>query len=142
VKVLVDTSAVLRFVVADDPRHQEVRERLEQLAAEGHALLFTPQIARECWVVLTRPRSMNGFGLSVEEASRLFGFAESALAMTNDLPENYDIWRRLVRKHAVSGKQAHDANHVAAMIAHGIEGVLTLDKRDFDRYPEIRVLAI
>ena len=34
----------------------------------------------------------------------------------------------------------HDAYHVAAMLAHGLGRVLTLDDRDFKRYSEISIL--
>jgi predicted nucleic acid-binding protein len=48
-------------------------------------------------------------------------------------------WQDLVQRYGVSGKQVHDANHVAAMLEHGISQILTLDKRDFERYTEISV---
>ena len=46
-------------------------------------------------------------------------------------------WREIIEKHKVSGRQAHEAYHVAAMLAHGLNRVLMLDKRDFERYGEI-----
>jgi predicted nucleic acid-binding protein len=59
------------------------------------------------------------------------------------LPENELIhpeWRRLVLGHAVSGAQVHDARLVAAMHVHGVTHLLTLNVRDFARYPGITVV--
>ena len=39
--------------------------------------------------------------------------------------------------HAVSGVQVHDARLVAAMHVHAVTHLLTLNDRDFTRYPDI-----
>jgi len=49
-------------------------------------------------------------------------------------------WEALVRKHSVSGKQAHDAHLVAVMQVYGVTGILTFNVADFRRYPGIQVL--
>jgi hypothetical protein len=49
-------------------------------------------------------------------------------------------WRRLVVACSVAGVQVHDARLVAAMLAHGVPQLLTLNGRDFARYPGIAVL--
>ena len=51
-----------------------------------------------------------------------------------------DEWERLVAHYHVSGKNAHDARLVAAMVVHGVDGILTFNAQDFVRYTEIRVL--
>jgi hypothetical protein len=43
-------------------------------------------------------------------------------------------------EHRVSGAQVHDARLVAAMLAHGISHLLTLNDRDFTRYSSITVM--
>lgn len=53
-----------------------------------------------------------------------------------------DAWERLVVAHRVSGKNAHDARLVAAMLVHGVENLLTFNTQDFRRYGEIRVLDV
>ena len=59
------------------------------------------------------------------------------------LPDNERIhaeWRRLVVTCSVAGVQVHDARLVAAMLAHGVPQLLTLNDRDFARYPGISVV--
>jgi len=64
---------------------------------------------------------------------------ENVMVLLEDVPEVHQLWRDLVERYDVKGKQVHDANHVAAMLAHDIDEVLTLDERDFRRYHEIRI---
>jgi hypothetical protein len=52
----------------------------------------------------------------------------------------YPEWRRLVVEHGVTGAQVHDTRLVASMIAHGITHLLSLNDRDFVRYPDISVV--
>jgi len=92
-------------------------------------------------VVATRPRAVNGLGLTVDEAiTRLHEIEETFLL----LPEPPDIakaWADVVREHRVLGKQAHDARLVALMLSHDISQLLTLNVSDFARYAEIAALT-
>ncbi len=136
----VDTSVLIRFVAPDDPLHGALIANLLKLREEGHALCITPQTVREAWSVMTRPKAANGYGVSNEAAGLLVTAAEKAFAFLDDTPGIYSKWIELVKEHNVMGKQIHDANHVAAMLTHGISHVLTLDDRDFRRYPMITVV--
>ncbi len=50
---------------------------------------------------------------------------------------SFDRWRELVLKYKVSGVQVHGARLVAAMLAGGIQNLLTLNGADFARYREL-----
>ena len=137
--IFTDTSVLLRFVSPKDPRYGVVCTTVARLMQAGHRLIYTPQAARETWSVLTRPSANNGFGLSPELAEIPMRDIAAVFTFFDDKPGIYEIWTQLVRKSGVSGKQVHDSNHVAAMLAHGIEEILTLDERDFRRYAGIRI---
>ncbi len=57
-----------------------------------------------------------------------------------DTPTIYPIWEGLVIQHKVSGKPAHDARLVAAMLAHGLTSIVTFDATGFSRYGGIEVI--
>ena len=98
------------------------------------------QVVVEYWVVATRPKSANGIGLSVKDTD---SDVADFLQLLPRIPEPTDIferWRRLVSSHEVSGRPAHDARLVALMQAHGLEEILTLNHRDFERFDGIRCL--
>ena len=95
-----------------------------------------------CGLYSPGPASNNGFGLSPGLALIPMRGVSEVFNFVDDVPGIFDICTQLVQDFGVSGTQVHDANHVAAMISHGIEEILTLDKRDFLRYPQIRVRAL
>lgn len=89
----------------------------------------------------TRPlTARGGFGLSIGEADRRRRLLERLGALLVDGPAIHQEWRRLVVVHSVIGVQVHDARLVAAMSGHGISNILTLNTRDFARYPGINAI--
>ncbi len=124
----------------DDPLQGFVERTVDSVFAAGDELYFTPQVARESWAVLTRPSGVGGYGRSPSDAALFLGKVEKVFAFLPDRPEVYIWWLDLVKANEVSGRQVHDAYHVAAMMAHGLKKVLTLDKRDFGRYSGIEVV--
>ncbi len=68
---------------------------------------------------------------------------ESVRATTMFVRDDHRVherWRELVRAHAVSGRQVHDARIVAAMDMSGIDTIVTKNARDFRRYDWIRAV--
>jgi hypothetical protein len=87
-----------------------------ELLRQGADLCVAPQNLVEFWVVATRPTASNGLGMSppavvaeIQRVRKVFHVLEGAPGMS-------ETWERLVSKHFVLGKQAHDANLVCATI--------------------------
>jgi predicted nucleic acid-binding protein len=134
VRLFVDTSVWIRFVDRDDLMSFAVRQRLLAARVSHNDLILSGQVVRELWSVLSRPKVVNGLGLSTELTGEE---VRRCIAISEFLPEpacQLPTWLDLVTRYEVSGKQVHDANHVAFMLSNGIRHVLTLDRRDFDRY--------
>ncbi len=49
----------------------------------------------------------------------------------------FHLWLELVQKYRVHGKQIHDANIVAVMLAHGVRRIGTRNAADFERYGNV-----
>jgi hypothetical protein len=63
-------------------------------------------------------------------------------AIAEDGPGTTACLLNLIRSVPVAGKQVHDANIVATMLAHGVTRLLTFNGADFRRFePRIVVLA-
>lgn len=75
------------------------------------------------------------------EAEKRLKVIERLCAVLPDNPATYQVWKRIVTTHAVKGVQAHDAKIVAWMITQAIKVIITLNRRDFIRYPEIEALT-
>jgi predicted nucleic acid-binding protein len=132
--VLVDTNILGRLAEPGHPQHEPAQNAAAALKQKGDTLCVVPQ------VTATRPVAANGLGLSAAEAAAelasikgLFGFLPDSAAL-------YPEWERLVTRHQVTGKNAHDARLVAAMTIHGLTHLLTFNTADFARFPGVTAL--
>ena len=137
---LSDTSIVLRLAQPHLPIYQTVLQTLAELNKRKEQIVIVPQILVEFWVVATRPQNVNGLGMTTEQAEKDLEKLQKIFTL---LPENEQIfneWKTIVAKYKVSGKVAHDARIVAAMVTHKIENLLTLNPNDFKRFTEIKAI--
>ena len=86
------------------------------------------------------PRRQERFGLTGTEADVRTMLIESKFLFLPDTDRVHTEWRRLVVACSVAGVQVHDARLVAGMLAHGVPQLLTLNDRDFARYPGISAI--
>ena len=93
----------------------------------------------EFWAVPTRPLAAIGLGLNAEQTVFENEYLKYFFRLLPEVPI-HDEWQRIVVKHRISGKSAHDIRLVAAMIVHGIGEILTFNMQDFARQSEISVL--
>jgi len=83
---------------------------------------------------MTRPLERNGFGLTVTDAECEVQVIEAGMIFLPDNNAVYREWRRIVVQHSVVGVQVHDARLAAAMYAHRVNHILTVNVSDFSRY--------
>ena len=137
---LLDTNILLRMRKSDDPHHPMIGGALRTLVARGARLCFTSQTLGEFWNASTRPLDKNGFGLSVEETDRIARVIERDFELLPDSRDVHDRWRHLLVAHKVKGVQVHDTRLAASMYVHGVTQLLTVNVRDFQRFPLLRVV--
>lgn len=131
---LVDSNILLRLSRRGDADYVIIDAALERLLATDAILYYTHQNIAEVWNVFTRPAQQNGFGLPVQAVEREVQRIEAAMVLLPDNRNVYEHWRRLVRQYDVLGVRVHDARLVAAMLAHSVSLLLTLNVADFERY--------
>jgi predicted nucleic acid-binding protein len=134
---LVDTNILGRIAQKTHPMHLDAVRAVRKLRRRQEELCILPQNLVELWVVATRPAASNGFGMTTYEATKEMRRFKRLFQLYPDAPTIFRHWERLVKKHRVSGKPAHDARLVAAMQAHGITHLLTFNTDDFKRYAGI-----
>lgn len=137
--VLLDTNILLRLAQPHHPHTRAAARALRALRAGNEALHIVQQNIVEFWAVSTRPIEANGLGFTTEQAEEEVDALNRLFVLLPELPL-HNAWKRLVVDYRVSGKNAHDARLVAAMVVHGIESILAFNGPDFLRYGEIRVL--
>ena len=138
-RILVDTSILLRRAQPASPHHQLVLDTLVELVRAGHELCVVPQVIYEFWSVVTRPANVNGLGMSVPQAMQSVHELLRNFLLLKDERGIYPIWQSLVLSYSVSGKTSHDAGLVAALQRHGLLHLLTFYVSDFQRFPGLHV---
>ncbi|MFO0813794.1 MAG: type II toxin-antitoxin system VapC family toxin [Gemmatales bacterium] len=136
---LIDTNVLIRSLIPSHPQFVDADAAIAKLRTRGEDLYLAAQNLYEYWVVATRPSAENGFGLSSVDASSELKRLRNLYRVLADIPAILEEWETLVTCHAVMGKNGHDARLVAAMKVHGITSMLSFNKQDFLRYPEIQV---
>ena len=133
--MFVDTNILVaaRFVTA--PAHVTACRCLDRIGNSGEPLHISRQIVREYLVAVTRPQSWS-VSVDVEDALADAARLISSFAILEDGPNVMAALFTLCREVPVAGKQIHDANIAATMLAYGERRLLTLNAKDFRRYGE------
>lgn len=134
---LADTNVLLRWSDRDNPHHSECGDAVNRLIDQGDQVCTCAQVLIEYWVTSTRPRKVNGFGLSIIDAASRISVVHGSFPCLVEPAEIADLWQEITIRHSVLGKQAHDARIAALMLAHGVTRILTLNAADFARYSDI-----
>ena len=132
---LLDTNVCLRLANTAAEQHLLLSSSVKMLLAQGNRLAVVPQNFYELWSVATRPVSSNGFGWETSRTRQAVESLRSSFILLADTPDVLVNWLELVTTHDVKGKQVHDARLVAAMQTHSLANLLTLNVKDFERYP-------
>ena len=138
--MFIDTNVLVKSRILEAPGHHLARARLERAFQEPEPLRISRQVVREYLAVVTRPQAWP-VAITREEAlddaNRLTGSFE----ILEDGPVVTESLIALCREVSVGGRQIHDANIVATMLAHGERRLLTFNTADFRRYGDRIELA-
>lgn len=130
-KYLLDTNVVLRFCNPSDEQHSLATDAVSLLLARGDECFLAPQVIVEFWVVATRPIDVNGLGWNVEQTRNIIDEFCNYFPLLEESSQIFPNWLDLVTANKIMGKRTHDARIVAAMLAHRITHILTLNPKDF-----------
>ncbi len=131
--MFIDTNVLVKSRIPSAPDHDAARASLERAFRDPEPLRISRQVIREYLAVVTRPQTWTVAitrGDALDDVSRLIGSFE----ILEDGPLVTESLVGLCREIPVGGRQIHDANIVATMLAHGERRLLTLNVSDFRRY--------
>ncbi len=132
----VDTNVLVFAASSGAPLHRCASEELGKRVESGQELWVSRQVLREYLAALSRPQTFSKPRPARELVSDIryflghFHLAEEGSAVTEKLLE-------LIEKVDIGGKQIHDANIVATMLANGIPALLTHNVGDFVRFSDV-----
>jgi predicted nucleic acid-binding protein len=132
----VDTNVLVYATVAEAPHHGEARAALRSCSSRNTALWISRQIIREYLAVMSRPQAFSAPLSRVALVDRMIDF-EARFRIAESGTEVARRLGGLLRTHDFGGRQVHDANIVATMLAYGIPLLLTFNRSDFDRFLDV-----
>ena len=132
--LFLDTNILVRLFDVNSIHHSRVRSYLSELSLQNTRCAVNLQVVSEFWVVVTRPADLNGFGWTPADAATALNSLKSRYTVLPDSHDTADVWLQLVSNNNIRGKRAHDARIAAAVIAHGIDAIVTLNSGDFSGF--------
>lgn len=131
--VFIDTNILIYAHAALAPLHATAFSTLQSLAAAGVELWISRQTLREYLAGMTRPGVFTGTAPMPSLLGDVRSF-EAQFRVAEDGPAATVHLLNLLATISCGGKQIHDANIVATMLAHGIPNLLTNNVADFARF--------
>jgi predicted nucleic acid-binding protein len=134
--LFIDTNILIYSNVATAPLHEQALAAIKEAHQAGRPLWISRQVLREFIAARTRPQTFalpSAPEVVIERVRYLeerFQVADDTAAVTSQLVQ-------LMGDFKIGGKQVHDANIVASMLAYGIPCLLTHNVKDFERFGEV-----
>jgi predicted nucleic acid-binding protein len=131
--MFVDTNVLVKARILEAPDHDIARGSLQRAFELPEPLRISRQVLREYLAVVTRPQTW-AVPLGREEAVNDVERLTTIFEVLEDGPVVTDLLLSLCREIPLGGRQIHDANIAATMLAHGERRLLTFNAADFRRY--------
>ena len=131
--MFIDTNILVKSRILEAPDHDIARARLERAFRNQEPMRISRQVLREYLSVVTRPQSWP-IPITREDALDDVKRLMDAFEILEDGPVVTDLLIELCREVSVGGRQIHDANIVATMLAYREGKLMTFNTADFRRY--------
>ena len=134
--LFVDTNVHIYATDLSSPWHHIARAALARANASADVLAASPQIIGEYLSALIRAHATTGQPPLADILANTENIRRSCIL----LDENDAVVAKLielVQNIPTAGKQIHDANIVATMLAHGVRRLLTNNVDDFARFASV-----
>jgi predicted nucleic acid-binding protein len=135
-RLFVDTNILVRSTIPEAPLHQEARAVIAEFGGTGAELWISRQIIREYLAVLSRPQAFSPPLASVNLRRHVERFLRAFHVVDEDERVTEHLLQVLDRV-PTGGKQVHDANIMATMLANGIPKLITHNVADFSRFATV-----
>ncbi len=133
--LFIDTNILVYANVIETPFHKQALATINIAHDAGRTIWISRQVIREYLVTLTRPQVFENLPrATVLEQIDLFF---ERFQVTDDTAAVTGQLITLMGDFEIGGKQVHDANIVASMLAYDIPCLLTHNVKDFERFEEL-----
>ncbi len=131
--LFIDTNILIYANVAIAPFHQQALDALTLAQQSDRPLWISRQVLREFIAVRTRPQTF-AKPSTPEVVIERVRYLEEHFQVADDTVIVTEQLIKLLGEFKIGGKQVHDANIVATMLAYDIPCLLTHNIKDFQRF--------
>jgi predicted nucleic acid-binding protein len=140
-KFFLDTNILVHYSLKDyDPvKYKQCFKLINDLLDGDYDVFLSTQVLREFFAVVTNPRYIKN-PLSIENANDQIQIFHTDFDI---LPVDYTIITKLIKlteKYQITGQDVHDTAIVATMIQNNVKNVVTYNRKDFEKFKEIKVI--
>ena len=132
-KLFIDTNVLVYAQVAEAPLHDHSRSVLRKHLEAGGEFWISRQVIREFLAVMTRQPGLPEKTAQGGLVEIIRGFIAHC-RVADETSAVTDALLKLLSECPCSGRQVHDANIAATMMAHGVPALLTHNTSDFKRF--------
>jgi predicted nucleic acid-binding protein len=136
--LFVDTNILIYANVATAPFHEQALNAIKTAHQSMRPIWISRQILREFFAARTRPQTFSQ-PLSQNVVIDRIRYFEERFQVADDTASVTGQLIKLMRDFKIEGKQVHDANIVATMLAYDIRCLLTHNVKDFQRFGALPV---
>jgi predicted nucleic acid-binding protein len=137
--LFIDTNILIYANVVTAPFHAQALDALKAAHRAGRPLWISRQVLREFIVARTRPQTFAQLATPAVIKERV-RYLEGHFHIADDTAAVTDRLIKLIGDFSVGGKQIHDANIVATLLAYDIPCLLTHNIKDFKRFDETIII--
>ena len=138
----IDTNILIYANVATAPLHESALNTIKEAHQARRPLWISRQVLREFAAARTRPQTV-AQPSTPEVVIERVRYLEDHFQVADDTAAITDRLIKLMGDFKIGGKQVHESNIVASMLAYGIPCLLTHNAKDFERFREaIRIEGI
>lgn len=134
--LFVDTNILIYANVERAPLHEAAVKSLQDAYQAKRLLWISRQVLREFIAARTRPQTFARPSTPDVVIERI-RYLETRFQVANDTATVTEQLIKLMGNFRIGGKQVHDANIVATMLAYDIPCLLTHNTKDFERFADL-----
>lgn len=134
--LFIDTNILIYANVATAPLHHQALTAVREASQAGRPLWISRQVLREFIAARTRPQTFAQPSTPDVVIGRV-RYLEERFEVADDTATVTGKLLKLMRDFKIGGKQVHDANIVASMLACSVPCLLTHNIKDFERFGKV-----
>ncbi len=134
--LFIDTNILIYANVMTAPFHEQALNAIKAAHQAERPLWISRQVLREFIAARTRPQTF-AESSAPDVVIKRVRYLEEQFQVADDTATVTEQLIKLMEDVKIGGKQVHDANIVATMLAYDIPCLLTHNVKDFRRFGEI-----